>query len=198
MICDFPDLYDYKNDGVNSHGVGSFCLMCAGANVNEKNPTQINAYLKYRAGWADSVTNITNGLNATIGSDANEFFVHRKNAREYFIIENRQQAGRDEDLPASGLAVWHIDELGDNENQGMTANSHYECSIVQADGRFELEHGLAGEHYGDKDDLFYGGGTTHFGNSTSPHSRWWNGSSSGLEVEDVSDSGASMTFKCTV
>ena len=30
MICDFPDLYDYRFDNVNSHGVGSFCLMCFG------------------------------------------------------------------------------------------------------------------------------------------------------------------------
>src|SRR5262245_37531160 len=36
MICDFPDLYDYGNE---SAGVGAFCLMCAGPNVSEKNPT---------------------------------------------------------------------------------------------------------------------------------------------------------------
>lgn len=75
MICDFPDLYDY---GDESAGVGAFCLMCAGANVNEKNPTDINAYLKYRAGWAQSVTRVTAGLNATARAGENQFFIHRK------------------------------------------------------------------------------------------------------------------------
>ena len=79
------------------------------------------------------------GLNATIRAGVNEFFIHKKNQREYFIIENRWQTGRDRALPGSGLAIWHIDELGDNENQGMTPNSHYECSLVQADGEFDLE-----------------------------------------------------------
>ncbi len=197
MICDFPDLYDYRNDGVNSHGVGGFCLMCAGANVDEKNPTQINAYLKYRAGWADGVTSLTPG-DATIRAGVNEFFILRKNQREYFIIENRQQMGRDQALPGSGLAIWHIDELGNNENQGMTPNSHYECSIVQADGEFDLEHGEFGGHYGEAKDLYYAGGTTYFADSTIPNSRWWDGSSSGLDISNISAAGASMTFKCNV
>ena len=33
-----------------------------------------------------------------------------------------------------GLAIWHIDELGDNRNE-RTAAQHYEISPVQADGR---------------------------------------------------------------
>ena len=193
MICDFPDLYDYKNDGVSSHGVGSFCLMCAGANIDERNPTQVGAYLKYRAGWADNTISL--GANATIRAGVNEFFLHRKDQREYFIIENRQQTGRDQSLPGSGLAIWHIDELGDNENQGMMPNSHYECSLVQADGEFDLERGEGGGHYGEAKDLYYAGGNTHFGESTNPSSRWWNGTSSGLDISNISESGTSMTFK---
>lgn len=194
MICDFPDLYDYKDDGVYSHGVGSFCLMCAGANIDEKNPTQVNAYLKFRAGWANSVTQITAGLNAQVRAGVNDFFMLRKNQREYFIIENRQKSKRDAALPGPGLAIWHIDELGDNENQGMTANSHYECSLVQADGEFDLEH-ATGNEFGEAGDLFHGGGNSRFGNTTNPNSRWWNGSSSGLDISDIGNNAATMTFK---
>jgi M6 family metalloprotease-like protein len=198
MICDFPDLYDYRRDGVNSHGVGGFCLMCAGANINEKNPTQVGAYLKYRAGWADSVTSITPGSNATVRAGVNQFFIHSKNQREYFIIENRQQNGRDRSLPGAGLAIWHIDELGDNENQGRTPNSHYECSIVQADGEFDLERGEFGGEYGEAKDLYYAGGNNQFSPSTNPNSRWWDGTSSGLDISNISASGSSMTFKGNV
>jgi hypothetical protein len=194
MICDFPDLYDYKSDGVYSHGVGSFCLMCVGNNANPKNPTQICAYLKYRAGWADSVTSITPGLNAVIRADVNEFFIHQKSKREYFIIENRFRSGRDQALPGSGLAIWHVDELGSNENQSMTPYSHYECSLVQADGKFDLERGEAGSYYGEAEDLYYAGGNTYFGKSTNPNSRWWDGTPSGLDISKISVSGASMTF----
>ena len=60
MVCDFPDLYDYGLDDPGqkpqSNGVGLFCLMCWGGPDNG-NPTQIGAYLKYKAGWADKVTN---------------------------------------------------------------------------------------------------------------------------------------------
>ena len=190
MICDFPDLYDY---GFDSHGVGSFCLMCYGGTVNDKNPTQINAYLKLNAGWANSVTDITAGLNASVRAGVNDFFILRKNQNEYFIIENRQQSGRDQALPGSGLAIWHIDELGSNENQAMTLNSHYECSLVQADGEFDLER-FRDSRLGEAKDLFHGAGNARFGDTTNPNSRWWDGSSSGLNITNISNNAPTVTF----
>lgn len=194
MVCDFPDLYDYRDDDVYSHGVGSFCLMCTGLEPNRKNPTQVNAYLKFQAGWADSVTEITPGLNASVRADVNDFYILRKNETEYFIIENRQKTGRDQALPGSGLAIWHIDELGNNDNQNMTASSHYECSLVQADGEFDLERAKANGRYGEAKDLFHGDGNTRFGDATDPHSRWWDGTSSGLNITDIRNEGSIMTF----
>lgn len=194
MVCDFPDLYDYRRDGVYSHGVGSFCLMCFGANANEKNPTQINAYLKFNAGWADNITDITAGLNASLRAGFNDFYILRKSDTEYYIIENRQKIDRDQALPGSGLAIWHIDELGSNENQGMTPNSHYECSLVQADGEFDLERAEANGAFGEAKDLFHGQGNTRFGDMTNPNSRWWNGTSSGLNITNISNNGPTMTF----
>jgi len=189
MICDFPDLYDY---GRESAGIGDFCLMCTGANVDEKNPTQVNAYLKYRAGWAQSIKRITPGLNATVPAGENSFFLFRKNATEYFIVENRNQLGRDQALPASGLAIWHIDELGDNQNEQMTAASHYECSLVQADGHLDLENNPANR--GDQTDLFGAGVNDHFGMQTNPSSQWWDATASGLDISRISAAGPVMTF----
>jgi len=189
MICDFPDLYDY---GYESAGVGAFCLMCAGANVDEKNPTHVNAYLKYRAGWAQSVTKVTAGLNATAPAGANQFFLHRKGSTEYFIIENRYKTGRDQALPGSGLAIWHIDELGDNQNEQMTAALHYECSLAQADGRHDLENDP--RNFGDATDLFGAGVNNHFGGGTNPNSKWWDGTASGLDINAISAANAVMTF----
>lgn len=189
MICDFPDLYDY---GYESAGVGAFCLMCAGANVNEKNPTQVNAYLKYRAGWAGSVTRIAAGLNATASARGNQLFIHRKSQTEYFIIEARYKEGRDRALPGAGLAIWHVDELGDNQNEQMTAKRHYECSLEQADGRYDLENDP--RNYGDATDLFASNVNGHFGAETKPNSGWWDGTASGLDISAISSASTEMTF----
>jgi M6 family metalloprotease-like protein len=192
MVCDFPDLYDY---GYESRGVGSYCLMCAGANADEKNPPQVGAYLKYRAGWAKSSTRISAGLSATAPAGSNDFFIHSRSHTEYFILENRQQAGRDLALPASGLVIWHVDELGSNNNEQRTPALHYECSLVQADNAFNLENG---DNDGDATDLFSSGGNARFADMTSPRSRWWDGSASNLDIHNVGPVGSSMTFLANV
>jgi M6 family metalloprotease-like protein len=192
MICDFPDLYDY---GYESAGVGDFCLMCAGSNANPKNPPHVNAYLKYRAGWARSITKLISGP-ATAVAGKNEFLIHRKSATEYFIIENRSKDGRDQALPGSGLAIWHVDELGDNQNEQMSADLHYECSLVQADGRHDLE--ADPYNSGDPTDLFSKDVNDHLGNETTPSSKWWDGTPSMLDINTISETGPVMNFNVTV
>ncbi|MEY2475087.1 MAG: hypothetical protein QOG87_402 [Actinomycetota bacterium] len=184
MVCDFPDLYDY---GSESSGIGHFCLMCAGA--SDTNPAHVSAYLKYRAGWASSVTPLAPGTTAAVTAGTNEFLIRRKNAAEYFILENRQRAGRDSALPDAGLAIWHVDELGTNSDEQMTAAKHYECSLEQADNRFDLEHGT---NAGDAGDLF-GSPAARFGRATTPDSRWWNGGDSNLEITSISAPGPTIT-----
>jgi|CXWL01.1.fsa_nt_gi M6 family metalloprotease-like protein len=186
MVCDFPDLYDYDDD---SNGVGVFCLMCGGANVNEKNPTQVGAYLKYAAGWASNVYPSTPNSTVTLRAGKNDFAIHRKSRTEYFIIENRAKKGRDVDLVDAGLAVWRVDELGDNSKQQMTLSDHYECSLVQADGQNDLERDV---NEGDEQDLFKPGAS--FSGLTRPNSNWWDGSGSGLAISEISRAGASLSF----
>ena len=194
LVCDFPDLYDYGYDDPlqvpESNGVGLFCLMGSGGR-DKKNPTQICAYLKFKAGWADKVTPIKDG-DYIVKSGVNDFLILAKNATEYFIIENRVNEGRDSSLPASGLAIWHVDELGSNDFEDMTPKKHYECSIEQADNFFELE---SRTNIGDAGDLFSSSTNPKFGDSTGPGSKWWDGTSSGLEIADISDPGREMSFK---
>ena len=187
MICDYPDLYDY---GSESSGVGHFCLMCNGG--NDLNPVQIGAYLKNEAGWSSNLTTINPGITASLNAANNDFYIHAKSASEYFIIENRQKSGRDGFLPDSGLAIWHIDEAGSNNNEQMTPAQHYECSLEQADNRFDMERRV---NTGDANDLFGAPGITQFNDSTSPNSKWWDSSNSNLKISEISAPGAIMTFK---
>ena len=189
MLCDYPDLYDYGNE---SSGVGAYCLMCAGNNVSEKNPIAINAYLKRLSGWARTVTPLEHDLTVTLNADTNDFAVYSRGGREYFIIENRRRSGRDAALPDEGLAIWHVDEDGSNNHEQMTGANHYELSLEQADGLFQLER--LRNQIGDANDLFAGAGA-RFGDSTVPGSKWWNGTSSNLTIDQVTAAGASMTFR---
>lgn len=194
MVCDFPDLYDYGSD---SRGVGSYCLMCAGGSTwnTQKNPTHVGAYLKALAGWAGSITPITDGLNAVANVGDNSFFVHLKNNLEFFIVENRMQVGRDAGLADSGLAIWHVDYTGSNNHQAGTPAEHYECALIQADGRKDLE---SNANYGDSMDLFDANSASTFGDLTVPSSRWWDRSSSGLELHSIGAVGPQMSFSARV
>ncbi|HXI23424.1 MAG TPA: M6 family metalloprotease domain-containing protein [Pyrinomonadaceae bacterium] len=189
MLCDYPDLYDYGNE---SSGVGLFCLMCAG-NFTEKNPLPISAYLKRLSGWANNVTTLEHGSQVTLAAGSNDFAIYSRGGREYYLIENRRKFGRDVTLPDEGLAIWHVDEDGDNSHEQMTTASHYELSLVQADGLFQFERQRG--KLGDADDLYAGPGA-RFADDTAPNSKWWNGTSSNLTIDQISAAGASVSFRC--
>jgi len=104
----------------------------------------------------------------------------------------RQRTGSDAALPDAGLAIWHVDELGNNSNEQMTSDSHYECSLEQADGRFDFERGA---HGGDDKDLHHSQGNDAFGDTTNPSSKWWDGTPSGLAIHGIGPSGATIDFK---
>jgi M6 family metalloprotease-like protein len=190
MVCDFPDLYDY---GYESFGAGNYCLMGFGGS-DAGNPTQVGAYLKFKAGWADNATALVAG-NYVVDGTINDFLTYSKSPTEYFIIENRIQNDRDAALPKSGLAIWHIDENGSNDNEQMTAGSHYECALEQADGLFNLEHDNANNgNPGDIGDLYGAPSQTTFGAATMPASSWWDGTASGLEITNISVPGQTMSL----
>jgi hypothetical protein len=162
--------------------------MCGGGR-DKKNPAHVGAYLKRSAGWGDAIALSAGTFVAKAGS--NEFFIHRKNATEYFIIENRVNRGRDSVLPGSGLAVWHVDERGSNNDEQMTLSQHYECSLVQADGRSDLEHGA---NDGDAGDLFSSATNAVLNDTTAPHTKWWDGSPSGLDLSATGAADGSVRF----
>lgn len=188
MLCNWPDLYDYDYD---SYGAGQFCLMALG--TTDTNPCEPCAYLKYVAGWS-TTTNLTtaaSGLSLAAGSNTFYRYVNPSNSQEYFIIENRQKTGRDAQLPDAGIAIWHIDENGSNDFQQQTAQNHYEATLLQADGDWDLEHNA---NAGDNTDLYASPGATSCNPFTTPNTDWWAGTPSNLDIYGIGGSGAVMTF----
>jgi len=190
MLLGWPDLYDYDYD---SEGVGAFCLMYDA--IADTNPIEPCAYLKYIAGWC-SVTQLS-GTPAQPGfvvpSDSNTIYKysHPTAANEYYLIENRQQAGRDLAIADNGLAIWHIDTTGSNDNQQMTPESHYKVTLMQADGHWDLEHNLNG---GDSTDLYGAPFFTRCTPDSAAPTYWWSGDPTSLYVTGISGSAPVMTF----
>jgi M6 family metalloprotease-like protein len=206
MLCGFPDLYDYGVNGLydSKGGAGVFSLMGYGGSGT--NPKQVDAYLKLAAGWATAIditssSNLTGTLVAAPNSGYNKFYRYRKPGVtiEYFLLENRQKTGRDSGLPAAGIAVWHVDQLGNRDNQSMTPNSshlNYELTLVQADNLWHFQNNT---NSGDAYDLYYLGNSAaayinRLDDVSSPNSHWWDGTSSAMNLSAFSATGISMTF----
>jgi M6 family metalloprotease-like protein len=197
LLCRFPDMYDYgerDGDDVASEGIGAYCLMGSGNhNDNGHTPSPVCGYLRYLAGWCDNVVLLDQPaqLSAKHGDYNTVMKYETDKPNEYFIVENRSKSGLDAGLPASGLAVYHCDILGSNELQDGTADRHYQCALLQADGRRDLERAV---NRGDGTDLFGAVQGTAVSAETNPSSRLWDGSDSGLEISGVSAPGEVMKF----
>ncbi|MGE5359369.1 MAG: M6 family metalloprotease domain-containing protein [Bacteroidales bacterium] len=150
--------------------------------------------------------------------------------KEYFLLENRQQIGFDQGLnvygvpsgeTVRGLAIYHIDDVvlsrnywrpNEAENwkefrsegaaRAWTGERHYGISLIQADDRWDLEHGNYGWF---RSDLYPGSyGVTAFGSFTLPNSSsyyFWAGNApkfgySGVTVENITENAG--TVKATL
>jgi subtilisin-like proprotein convertase family protein len=99
--------------------------------------------------------------------------------------------GLDQFLPSSGLAVYHCDILGSNELQEGSSTRHYQCALVQSDGRLDLERNM---NQGDGGDLFVAVAGTAVAHNTVPSSRQWDGSDSGLVLSAIGAPGTKIPF----
>lgn len=197
LLCRFPDMYDYgKRDGdfEQSQGIGSYCLMGSGNHLNQRRtPAPICGYLRLLAGWIDTVTDLNSPGNYTIEHGCyNQVMKFSTNkANEYFVVENRSNFGLDSHLPSGGLAVLHCDTLGSNEWQEGTRNKHYQCALLQADGHLDLENN---RNSGDHGDLFQAKSGIALSHETTPSTRSWDGTDSGLQIKNISPPGKFISF----
>ena len=191
----WPDLYDAD---YTSEGIGVWCLMAAGSyNGDEENPSVPCAWCKVDQGWVDVVTPTeTQKVTLADVKDAHTVLKLWKDGApqsEYFLVENRQKQGRDADLPAGGLLLWHIDETKDDNTSEQTA---YKVALVQSDGERDLERDV---DRGDNGDPFPGVNMVRLVDSTTnPSTKAYNGAPTGVAITDISDPKAVMTFTVRV
>lgn len=198
MLCRFPDLYDYgERDGDfdDSTGLGAYCLMSTGNHLDRgKTPSAICAYLRDLAGWTNTVSLNQPGVFVASWGDFKTVLRYSLDDAEYeyFLVENRLAHGIDEHLPASGLAVYHCDINGSNEYEEGLPGRHYQCALLQADGRMDLEKNV---NEGDPLDLFKAAQGIALSYDTNPSTKRWDRSDSGFVLAEISAPGERITFE---
>ena len=212
-----PDLYDY---GYDSEGLGVWSLMAGGswngsffpfpysAYTSGDSPSFPDAWSHFQMGYVAPVnitSNITGQTIENIETDSEVYRLWSNGAggQEYFLVENRQQIGYDFYLPGSGLLIYHIDEsmrdVTNNDSQwypGYTSSGHYLVALEQADGLWELERYFS---FGDDGDPYPG--STNNRNLTFltlPDSKDYNGNNTYVKVENISNSGNTMSADLNV
>ncbi|MBS1537660.1 MAG: discoidin domain-containing protein [Bacteroidetes bacterium] len=179
-VFGLPDTYDTDYD---SGGTSFYCLMSGGKNDVEP----VGGPFQVQHNWGHIITPSSGTHTFTLKADGDSLIVLRNlhDSLEFFTIEARKQSTIGNSLfPASlGLLIWHTDTKVSTSNtlQEMTSQRHYAHSIVQADGLFELER-----HYpssGNIGDIYLPGNS--FNDATTPNTKWWDNSGSGIELNDI-------------
>lgn len=193
LLFGYPDLYDYTG---KTGGCGTYSLMSYLS--DPKNPAPPDPYCRnVISGWNTVIdlNSYSDGNKLTANSSTNGtqpvYKWSGKNSNEYYLIENIKKNGRYKSMPDEGLMIWHVDEDGSNSNQASSKARHYQLSVVQADNKMELENKI---NVGADGDLFHKGYNDTFNDSSSPNSKWWDKTSSGLDISNISAIGETMTF----
>lgn len=153
----------------------------------------LDAWSKYILGFTDAIENPIGTIyldNAEL--NPNNVIYTTPDPKEYFIVENRQKMLYDTYLPSEGLFIWHIDENQQyNDNEAC-----FLVGLIQADNLRDLENRA---NSGDLSDPYPGiMNNRSFGRFTNPSSKLCNGQIQDFLINNISDSGTTMSFESTI
>lgn len=212
---DWPDLYDID---YTSEGVGNWSIMAGGSwgraggdAYSGVTPVLPDAFLKWYQHWLSPISVTAPQAGVAIPDSAENdaaylLGVNRNGvdwdsgvasgAGEYFLVENRQQVGFDAGLQrmggdAEGCLIWHIDETRTKTNSANADETRKLVDLEEAEGTQDLDDG---SNSGDGDDPWPGNsGTTTFDDTSTPNGNWYDGSTSGMAVTNISTAGTGCT-----
>jgi hypothetical protein len=204
LLFGWPDLYDYT--GASQGSVAGYCIMgFGGVGWDSKfRPTPPNGFFRYLVGW-DTAIELNPAINRSAPSGrlsqlAGGHTLYRwtnpANTSEAFYTEAMYQSGQQQFEPGSGLAVFHIDPAGSNNDPW-----HPYVQMEQADGRRDPENNV---NRGDATDVYDGVSTRSFNDITpnnwtshGTNSKWWSTSPSGFGVGNISPAAQTISFDMT-
>jgi M6 family metalloprotease-like protein len=211
-----PDLYDTRSSGAHN-GAGNWDLMASGAygctGQTPSRPCHMGAFTKAMLGWVD-VTALPGDSDLgtltlpPVESTGSVYLVYAGDGSgEYFLLENRQRMGFDQELFAEGLLVWQIDANALETrwfNNEVNASNHMAVWLRQADGCDDLGRTSSAAppgcdapgRRGDEGDPFPGAsGNTAFHAGSNPGSISFPGTGTGLTVLDIAGVGNDVSFR---
>ena len=216
-----PDLYDTTYVGA---GIGAFGLMGGGAwgykSSSEKGgatPVHLSAWSKEYLSVCVPQT-VDNGTNSITLPTVYQSSIHATScgiykattstSGEYFLFENRSTGGYDKGFNyllldnssiytvgssyTGGLAIWHIKDIlsSCSTNNDCEAQSPPLVDLEEANNA-DLDNSSSS---GRTTHLFYSGNSSTFDNSSTPNSKLYDNSSSGISVTSISAAGDNMTL----
>lgn len=205
-----PDLYDtYAEDG-RHNGAGNWDLMATGSwgcdGRSPQRPCHLGAWSKAMLGWVDVVAvpadqELTRLTLPPVESSLQVYRIEAQDgSQEYFLLENRQRLGFDEDLFGEGLLVWQVTQpLVEARWGSNTINAFSQMGVWlrQADGLDEL--GTPGGGRGDADDPFpyenVSGSHRDFHAASVPAARSRLGTATGVTLRGATRQGDDVTFE---
>lgn len=137
-VLGLPDLY-VTSGGTASFTPGSWDVLDYGPYSNlSRTPPAYSSYSRYALEWIEPkiLTDPDDiSLNSLDESGEACILFSKDNPNEYFLFENRQQAGWDKYLPGHGMLVWHVDYDANLWEKGGVNNnpSHHHVDLVEAD-----------------------------------------------------------------
>ncbi len=183
-----PDLYHYNNNGVQP--AGDWDLM-------EQGSGHMGAWMKYRYSnhtWISDIPEITTSgtysLNPLSEQGSNCFRIASPNsASEFFILEYRKAEGLFEgNLPGSGILVYRIDST----YTGNVTGPPDEVYIYRPNGT-KLYNGSPSNAAFSLET-----GRTAINDATNPGCFLQDGGAGGLQIYDISQAGATISFSVQI
>ncbi len=199
-VFGLPDLYDSTGGIEPQHRrwvVGCWSLMAAGAwgcgpgdaPINALRPTHMGPWEKGILGWLDEVVSVQGVREkeyvlAPVRQSGRVLRVPL-NDNEYLLIEYRDQAGFDQDLPAGGVLIYHIDPTLPLR-PCATCEKVYRVALVEADDNDGLVRtALEGGNRGEAGDAFAHAGAASYSLATRPRLRPNSGPASPVVIHSI-------------
>jgi len=183
VLCHYPDLYPYVSGTQNL--VRDYDVMSSSGG---KTPPPFNPYFRDIMGWMNTVeySSLTDGVTYSVPSDNSTTFRHSHptNENESYYFENTNSDKWRKRYPGKGILMWKIDTDGSNIDPD-SAGGKFLVDVVQADSDNGANQG----------DFFTQSTENSFNETSSPQANWYDGSFSGLDIQEISSSGEVMSFR---
>ncbi len=188
-VLGLPDLY--ATDYSYAFTPGEWSVLDSGCyNNDSRTPCLYSAFERYSLGWLTPKEIGKPSRHRLDDISTNEaFIITTSYDNEYFILENRQQAGWDTYIPGHGMLIWHIDynEAVWNTNLVNNKRSHQYVDIEEADG-IQSDGTVTGDAFPGESNV------TSFTDDTTPSMLSWDGSRQEKPITNISEKDGIITF----